>query len=490
MEPTEPATDRAPDSRWGPDTADLLRATTERAVEFLQGLPERRVHPLATPADLRPLLGDGLPEHGAAASDILGSLVAAGERGAVASAGPRYFGFVIGGSLPAALAADWLTSAWDQNGVLYATSPIASVAESIAAEWLLDLFDLPRDAGVGFTTGCQMANFTGLAAGRRAVLLKRGWDVEQQGLQGAPHVRVLVGDEKHVTVAVALQMLGFGTATLERVAVDDQGRMLPAALEEVIASGDTAAPILVSAQVGNVNSGASDDIGAIAAIVHSHDAAWLHVDGAFGLWARTVPELSDQVRGLEQADSWASDFHKWLNVPYDSGLVVVRDAAAHQQSMLLSAAYLVAGTGEQRDGSSFVPESSRRARGVAVYAALRSLGRKGVEDLVRGCCALAARMARTLAAAPGVQVLNDVTLNQVLVRFGDSDEVTRDVVRRVQEDGTCWLGGSSWHGKAVMRISVSSWATTEADADLSADAILRCFAAARDAFAPSAPGDA
>jgi glutamate/tyrosine decarboxylase-like PLP-dependent enzyme len=481
MEKAPPA-----DERWGPDTADLLRATAELSIDYLTTLPDRRVHPLATPAELRELLGDALPEHAAPTPSILTDLVAAGERGAVASAGPRYFGFVIGGSLPAALAADWLTSTWDQNGVLYATSPIAAVTETIAAEWLLDLFDLPRDAGVGFTTGCQMANFTGLAAGRRAVLLRRGWDVEEQGLQGAPRVRVLVGDEKHVTVAVALQMLGFGTATLERVPVDDQGRMRPAALDDVLATGDPAAPILVSAQVGNVNSGASDDIGAIAAIVHRHEAAWLHVDGAFGLWARVVPELRSQVSGLETADSWASDFHKWLNVPYDSGLVVVRDAAAHQQSMLLSAAYLVAATGEQRDGSSFVPESSRRARGVAVYAALRSLGRKGVEDLVRRCCGLATRMAQTLAAAPGVEILNDVTLNQVLVRFGDSDEVTRDVVRRVQEDGTCWLGGSTWRGKAVMRISVSSWATTEADADLSTDAILRCFAASRDALAATA----
>jgi glutamate/tyrosine decarboxylase-like PLP-dependent enzyme len=475
MEPTEP------DSHWGPDTADLLRAATERSIDFLQTLHDRRVHPLATPTELRALLdagtGGAMPADGDSSSEIVADLVTAGERGAVASAGPRYFGFVIGGSLPATLAADWLTSAWDQNGVLYSTSPLAAVAESVAAEWLLDLLDLPRDAGVGFTTGCQMSNFVGLAAGRRATLLRRGWDVEQQGLQGAPTVRVVVGDEKHVTVAVALQMLGFGNATLERVAVDDQGRMRPDALADVLAGGDTSAPMLVSAQVGNVNSGASDPVGEIAEIVHRYDAAWLHVDGAFGLWARTVPELRDQVDGLEKADSWASDFHKWLNVPYDSGLVVVRDATAHQQSMLLSASYLVAGTGEQRDGSSFVPESSRRARGIPVYAALRSLGRKGVEDLVRRCCDLAARMARTLAAAPGVEVLNEVTLNQVLVCFGDSDAITRDVVRRVQEDGTCWLGGSTWHGKAVMRISVSGWATTEADADLSTDAILRCFAA-------------
>jgi glutamate/tyrosine decarboxylase-like PLP-dependent enzyme len=345
-------------------------------------------------------MGGELPQAAEPALDVVRGLARAADGGLIASAGPRYFGFVIGGSLPAALAADWMTSAWDQNGVLFATSPAAAVIEDVCAEWLLELFDLPRESSVGFTSGCQMANFVGLAAGRRSVLLRRGWDVEQQGLQGAPHVRVVVGDQGHVTVAVALQMLGFGTATLERVPVDDQGRMRPGELERVLATGDADAPTLVSAQVGNVNSGASDDIGAIAGIVHERDNAWLHVDGAFGLWARAVPELQEQVSGLEQADSWASDLHKWLNVPYDSGLVIVRDPAPHQQSMLLSAAYLISAGSGERDGSSFVPESSRRARGFAVYAALRSLGRSGVEDLVRRCCALARGWRLRLVASP------------------------------------------------------------------------------------------
>jgi len=388
---------------------------------------------------------------------------------------------VVGGSLPVTVAADWLTSAWDQNAVLYTLSPAAAVAEEVVAGWLLELFDLPRDSSVGFTTGCQMANFVGLAAARHAVLQKRGWDVEQQGLQGAPRVRVIVGGEAHVTATVALQMLGFGTATLERVPADDQGRMRPDALEHILAAGDANAPTIVAAQVGNVNSGASDDIAAIAEIVHRRDAAWLHVDGAFGLWARTVAELQPQVRGLEQADSWASDLHKWLNVPYDSGLVIVRDADAHRASMILSASYLIAASGDERDPQLYVPESSRRARGFTAYAALRSLGSTGVTDLVRRCCALAVRMAAALAKEPGVAVLNDVALNQVLVRFGDDDALTRDTIKRVQEDGTCWLGGSVWHGKAVMRISVSNWSTTQQDADMSVDAILRCYRDAQDA---------
>jgi glutamate/tyrosine decarboxylase-like PLP-dependent enzyme len=475
------------DERWGDEVADLLRSTTEQAIEYLQTLPTRRVHPLAKPDDLRPVLGDHLPETGDPAINVLSTLQFLGENGVVASAGPRYFGFVIGGSMPAALAADWLATAWDQNAVLYALSPAGAIAEDVAAEWLLDLFDLPRESSVGFTTGAQMANFVGLAAARRSVLLKRGWDVEQLGLQRAPRVRVLVGGEAHVTATVALQMLGFGTATLERVPADEQGRIRPDELQRVIDSGgpdgDADAPLIVSAQIGNVNSGAFDDIDAIADVVHRHDAAWLHVDGAFGLWARTVERLRPLASGLEKADSWASDLHKWLNVPYDSGLVIVRDPDAHRGAMILSAAYLTAGAADERDGQLYVPESSRRARGFAVYAALRSLGRQGVTDLVDRCCRLATRMADNLRREPGVEILNDVVLNQVLARFGDSDELTRETIRRVQEDGTCWLGGTIWKGKAAMRVSVSNWSTTEADIDVSADAILRCFRAAQAAQA-------
>ena len=472
---------RGSDSRWGDETAELLRSAADYAVDYLHTLPTRRVHPLAKPADLRAILGGELPDHGAEGEEIIETLVAAGERGAVASAGPRYFGFVIGGSLPAALAADWLATAWDQDAVLYALSPAGAVVEDVAGAWLLELFDLPRGASVGFTTGCQMANFVGLAAARRSVLLKRGWDVEQQGLQDAPRVRVVVGGEAHVTATVALQMLGFGTQTLERVPSDDQGRMRVDLLEETLAQGDQDAPLIVAAQAGNVNTGSFDDIGAIADIVHGRDAAWLHVDGAFGLWARAETGHRPLSQGMDKADSWASDLHKWLNVPYDSGVVIVRDAEAHRGSMILSAAYLAAGAADERDPQLYVPESSRRARGFAVYAALRSLGRAGVADLVGRCCALAVRMRDRLAREPGITILNDVVLNQVLVRFGDDDELTRDTIRRVQEDGTCWLGGTTWHGAAAMRISVSNWSTTEADIDVSADAIVRCFRAAEAA---------
>jgi glutamate/tyrosine decarboxylase-like PLP-dependent enzyme len=475
---------RGTDSHWGGELDDLLRSTADRAIDYLHTLPTRRVHPLAKPTDLRPILGDRLPDEGDAASEILASLERVGDAGVVASAGPRYFGFVIGGALPAALAADWLATAWDQDAVLYALSPAAAVAEDVVAEWLVDVFRLPAESSVGFTTGCQMANFVGLAAARRSVLLKRGWDFEQQGLQGAPRVRVVVGAEAHVTATVALQMLGFGTQSLERVAADDQGRLRVDDLERVLESGDRDAPLIVSAQAGNVNTGSFDDVGAIADLVHRHDAAWLHVDGAFGLWARTSSRLRPLVDGLDKADSWASDLHKWLNVPYDSGVVIVRDADAHRRSMMLSAAYLTAAAADERDPQWYVPESSRRARGFAVYAALRSLGRTGVTDLVDRCCALAVRMRDRLAREPGVTILNDVVLNQVLVRFGDDDGVTRDTIRRVQEDGTCWLGGTTWHGMAAMRISVSNWSTTEADIDVSADAIVRCFReAARGAAA-------
>jgi glutamate/tyrosine decarboxylase-like PLP-dependent enzyme len=460
------------------DTAQLLRSTAERAIEYLDSLPTRRVHPLVRSSELRDILDGPLPERGADGEAILATLAQAGERGTVATAGPRYFGFVIGGALPAAVAADWLVSAWDQNGFSYALSPVGAVAEAVASEWLLDLFDLPRESSVGFTTGCQMANFVGLAAARRQVLLKRGWDVESEGLQGAPPVRVVVGAEAHVTATVALQMLGFGTQTLERVPADEQGRMRPDALEAALVSGDADAPLIVAAQVGNVNSGAFDDVDAITEIVHRRDAAWLHVDGAFGLWARTAKELRHLANGLGKADSWASDLHKWLNVPYDSGLVIVRDREAHRVPMTLSAAYLAPAQAGEHDPQLYVPESSRRARGVPVYAALRSLGREGVADLVRRCCAHARRFATALVAEPGVQVLNDVVLNQVLVRFGDDDEVTRQTIRRVQEDGVCWLGGTTWHGRAAMRISVSNWSTSEADVDLSVESVVRCYRAA------------
>jgi glutamate/tyrosine decarboxylase-like PLP-dependent enzyme len=467
------------DERWGNETQGLLRRTADLAIDYLCTLPDRPVRTEATLDELRGSLGGPLPEDGEAPRDVIEALARRADPGVMPSSGPRFFGFVIGGGLPAAVAADWMTSVWDQNGGLYVIGPALSVVEETAAHWLIDLFGLPATASVGFTTGCQMSNFVGLAAGRRAVLLRHGWDVERDGLQGAPEVTVVAGDEVHITVPIALQMLGLGSGRLKRAAADRQGRMRPSALHDLLATID--GPTIVSAQLGNVNTGAFDPIDEIADVVREHPGTWLHVDGAFGLWAAASTELRGQVRGMEKADSWATDGHKWLNVPYDSGVVIVRDPEAHRAAMMMQAGYLMPARGDERDPSDWVPEFSRRGRGWAVYAALRSLGRSGVGDLVERCCRLARRMADGVSGAYGVEILNDVVLNQVLVRFGGDDALTRDVVRRVQEDGTCWLSGSTWHGVAVMRISVSNWSTTDEDADRSVEAILRCYAAARSA---------
>jgi glutamate/tyrosine decarboxylase-like PLP-dependent enzyme len=453
-----------------------LRAAARHAESFLASLPTRRVGAAATPAEMRAALGGPLPEQGVAPERVVDELARAAEAGGlVASAGPRFFGFVVGGSLPAAVAADWLTSAWDQNAGLFVLGPAASVVEETAGAWLLDLLGLPAAAGVGFVTGCQMANFTGLAAARHAVLGRAGWDVEEKGLQGAPRVRVIVSDETHVTILSALRMLGLGAGTVERVPTDEQGRMRADECVAAIARGS--GPTILCVQAGNVNTGSFDPLPAVIAAAQARDA-WVHVDGAFGLWAAVSPQRRALLAGVADADSWATDAHKWLNVPYDSGIVFVRDPDVLRGAMAATAAYLIKGAGQVRDQEDWVPEFSRRARGFPVYAALRSLGRAGVRDLVERCCAVAARMAERLAAAPGVAVLNDVVLNQVLVRFtppggGDADAFTRAVVERVQADGTCWLSGTTWHGLAAMRISVSNWSTTIADGDRSVAAILR-----------------
>ena len=472
----------ASDPGGGVSERQLLQRTADLAGAFLDRLPERRVGPSAGLEDLRKAFGGRLPENGEEPTRVVEELARAADRGLMASAGPRYFGFVIGGSIPAAVAADWLTSVWDQNAGLYATSPAAAVVEEVVAGWLRDLFGLPPGAGVGFTTGAQMATFTCLAAARHAVLGRAGWDVEEDGLSDAPRINVVTGEEAHVTILAALRMLGLGSRQVRRVPTDDQGRMRPELLQEELRS--CRGPTIVCAQAGNVNTGSFDPLVEVAAAAREH-GAWLHVDGAFGLWAAASAELRHHLRGVEQADSWTTDAHKWLNVPYDSGIAVVRDAKAHQAAMTLGAAYYLETAGRERDPYGWVPEASRRARGFPIYAALRSLGRRGVADLVERSCRLARRMAERLGAEPGVDVLNAVVLNQVLVRFspagGDaaaSDALTREVIARVQADGTCWLGGTRWHDMAAMRISVSNWSTGEADIDRSAEAILR---AAREA---------
>jgi len=469
-----------------------LRRAHELAQAFLAGVDTRPVRARADLETVRAGFDGGMPEHGEDPSAVVEWLAAAADPGLIATAGPRYFGFVVGGSTPAAIGADWLTSAWDQNGGLYALSPSAAVAEEVAGSWLLDLFGLPADASFGFTTGATMANFTALAAGRDAVLRAQGWDVEEDGLFDAPPIDVIVGDESHVTIFASLQMLGLGRGRVHRIATDEQGRMRADELRTTLEG--LKGPPIVCAQAGNVNTGAFDPFAEIAAAVHEH-GGWLHVDGAFGLWAAVSPSLRHLTAGLELADSWTTDSHKWLNVPYDSGLVFVRDRAAHHASMTLGAAYYVETAGGERDPYNWVAESSRRARGFTVLAALRSLGRSGLVELIERCCARARQMAARLAAEPGVTILNDVVLNQVLVRFDDggdtatgdgagseaasADALTRDVVARVQADGTCWLGGTTWHGLGAMRVSVSSWKTTESDVDRSADAILSCLREAR-----------
>ncbi len=457
----------------------LFSDALEHARRYRASLAERPVGARATAVELRARFDVPLSEGGEDGRSVLRALAVEGDPGLVATAGPRFFGFVIGGSHPVALAADWLTSTWDQNAGLYVTSPLTAVLEETAGRWLCQLFGLPPDAGVGFVTGTQLANLVGLACARHALLARLGWDVEAKGLLGAPAMPIVVGEEVHVTVLRALRFLGLGSETALRVPVDGQGRMRPEALASTLAQ--LGKPALVCAQAGNVNSGAIDLLPPIADAVRSH-GGWLHVDGAFGLFARVAPSRKHLAEGMERADSWAVDMHKWLNVPYDAGVAIVRDAHLMRATMGSDAAYLVK-SAEERDAVNFAPEFSRRARGIPTYATLRTLGQRGVSELVERCCALSRRMAQHLGSAPGVRVLNEVVLNQVLVRFeppggGDADALTRDVVARVQADGTCWLGGTVWRGLAAMRVSVSGWNTTEADIDRSADAILRCARAA------------
>jgi glutamate/tyrosine decarboxylase-like PLP-dependent enzyme len=452
--------------------AAVLNRAHELAAEHFAALPDARVGAGADLDQLRGSLGGDLPDGGQDGAAVLDELAAAAGPGIVPSNGPRYFGFVIGGGVPAAVGADWMTSAWDQVAGLSVCSPAAAVAEEVAAGWLLELLELPGSAAVGFATGAQMANFTGLAAGRGAQLRRAGWDVEAEGLQGAPRLNVVVGEHAHVTVFAALRFLGLGSATATRVAADDQGRMAPGALANALSSLE--GPTIVCAQAGEVNTGAFDPFEEIADLCESH-GAWLHVDGAFGLWAAAAPSLRGLVSGVERADSWATDAHKWLNVPYDSGLAIVKDPEAVRSAMRLSAAYLVAAE-DARDGTEFVPEASRRARGFVIWAALRSLGRTGVEQLIERCCASARLMANELGKVDGTRILNEVLLNQVLVALeGGGDGLTGEVISRVQSDGTCWLAGTTWRGTPAIRVSFSNWSTSEDD-------VLRSAAVIRDAI--------
>jgi glutamate/tyrosine decarboxylase-like PLP-dependent enzyme len=441
----------------------VLRDAADRAIRYLAALPDRSVAPTPEAVEALGALDVPLPDQPTAPLSVLRLLDETASAATTAMAGPRFFGFVVGGSLPAALAANWLAGAWDQKSAFRSVAPATAMLEEVSLRWLVDLFGLPAGTAAGFTTGATVANFTALAAARHAVLTRAGWDVEGDGLFGAPPVHVVVGDEVHPSLVKALGMIGLGRNRVMRIPVDDQGRMRTDEMPRLTG------PTIVCAQAGNVNSGAIDPLAEICARARE-DAAWVHVDGAFGLWAAAVPSLRQLTTGIADADSWATDAHKWLNVPYDSGLAFVRDPNALRAAMSVSAEYLPA-AGGQRNPCDYTPEMSRRGRGVEVWAALFSLGRNGLVDLIERNCRLARRFATELSAA-GLAILNDVVLNQVLVSFGDAD-VTDRIVAAIQADGTCWCGGTVWHGRPAMRISVSSWATTDDDVTRSVEAIIK-----------------
>ena len=449
-----------------PSGLDALDHAHQHALAWLSSLRDRSVPPQASIDDVVQALGTDLPEQGSDPADVVDLLAKACEAGLTGMPSGRFFGFVIGGTHPAALAADWLVSAWDQNSGLRRVTPAHSAVEDVTSAWLVDLLGLPSGSAVGFVTGATMANFTGLAAGRDAVLRRAGWDVAGRGLHGAPRVRVLVGAERHDTVDLALRYLGLGAP--HAVPVDEQGRLRADALHEALA-GTPAGPTVVVLQAGNVHSGAFDPFPDAMAAAREH-GAWVHVDGAFGLWAGATPSHRHLVAGIDGADSWATDAHKTLNVPYDSGLAVVRDPAAVRASMGMHGAYLV----HDEAGEPFdkVPEISRRGRAFPVWAVLRSLGRSGVAELVDQLCHHATAFAEGLRTIPTAEVLNDVVFTQVCAAFG-SDERTQEVGRRLLADGTAWMTGSTWHGRSVLRISVSNWSTTSSDVERSLEAVRR-----------------
>jgi len=445
----------------------LFAEVIKRADRYLKELEFRKVNPSPQAIAELDRFDTELQAQPLDPIAVLSELDDIGSAATVASVGGRYYGFVIGGSLPAALAANMLAGVWDQNAGLAATSPVAAFIEEVCRKWLVSVLGLPMQAGIGYVTGATMANFTGLAAARHAVLNQAGWDVESRGLFKAPPITVIIGEEVHVSVLKALSMLGLGRDRVVKIPVDGQGRMRAELIPPI--SG----PTIICIQAGNVNTGAFDPAAEVCALAKNSNA-WVHVDGAFGLWAAASPQRSHLLRGVENADSWATDAHKWLNVPYDSGLVFVRETRHLLAAMSTHAAYLI--EGQKREPFHYVPELSRRARGIEIWAALRVLGKAGLADLIDRCCGHAVRFAGGLQTA-GYQVLNEVVLNQVLVKFG-SDEFTRRVIQGIQEDGTCWGSGTEWQGHVAMRISVSSWATTADDVERSLEAILRVAAEA------------
>lgn len=456
------------------DLRSSLHDVADHIADYRAGLQTSRVSPESTRSDVRANLARTLPDEGATTVDVISELIGHATPGLMASAGPRYFGFVVGGSLDAALAADLLTSGWDQVGFNEALSPAAIAFEDVAGSWLKDLLRIPASASVGFVTGAQAANTVGLAAARWKVLRDHGHDVGVDGLFGAPRIRVIAGEERHATVDRALRLLGFGERSLEVVPSDHNGAMDHTSLAGAL-RGEPDAPTVIVAQAGNVSTGAFDDLASIATLAKEH-RAWLHVDGAFGLWAAASPEYTRLVDGLEGADSWGCDGHKWLNVPYDSGYVFCAHPDVHATAMAYTAEYLTGQVANREfGGGDFVPESSRRARGFATWAALRSLGRSGVAHLIERNCALARLLADRLREVPGVEIPNDVVLNQVLIEVGDT-EFTNRVERNIHADGSVWMGATTWRGRRLLRVAISNWSTSEDDVN-------QAIAAIKDAIA-------
>jgi glutamate/tyrosine decarboxylase-like PLP-dependent enzyme len=445
-----------------------LDAAHRHATAFLESLPTRPVWPRAPYEQMRTVFGRALPEEGSDAASVVEELATLAEPGIVGSAGSRFFGFVVGGSLPAALAVDWLTSTWDQNAGLSSMAPAAAAVEAVAGEWLVDLLGLPVGSSVGFVTGAMMSNFTCLAAARRQVLAKAGWDLDARGLRGAPATAVVVGAYRHDTIDRALRLLGIGSDEMVVVPTDAEGRMQPDALQKALST--TTGPVIVCLQAGEVHTGAFDPFRELIAAARRSDA-WVHVDGAFGLWAAASPRTRHLVAGAAEADSWATDAHKTLNVPYDSGLAIVREDADLRAAFGVSADYLIAGEGDPLERT---PEFSRRARGFAVWAALRSLGRQGVARLVEGLSVHASEMAAGLRETAGIEILNEVAFTQVVAAARD-DETTRALGERLLEDGTAALTPGQWAGRAVLRCSVSNWSTTSADVKSTVQAVRRCL---------------
>ncbi len=461
------------------DFTAMMRAA-QAAIDYRRRIATAETTPAATYAEILPAFDAPAPEQGGDADAIIAELIEHATPGIRASTGPRFYGWVIGGSHPTGVAADWLTAAWGQNAGNILAAPAASAVEAVAARWLLDLLGLPADASVGFVTGATVANFVCLAAARSEVLRRAGWDVEGDGMFGAPPITVLIGADAHATVFSGLKYLGLGARRVTTIATDDAGRMLPAAFEAALKAA--LGPVIAIAQAGQINSGVSDPFAAIAPMARTA-GAWLHVDGAFGLWAQASPRYAHLTQGVELADSWATDGHKWLQTPYDSGFAIVRDTEAHRRAMAISASYLPPAEGAERDPSAYVPELSRRARGFAAWAMIRQLGRAGIAEMVERCCRIASRIADRVADEPGIASVLTPELNQMMFRFGDSDAATIATVQRVQDDGVAWIGGAQWRGQWVMRVSVSSSATTEADADITGAAIVSAWRAVKETMA-------